>query len=60
MAKEEVQYCFTMFAALVMNHTYGNADTLGGMLTTVAIMKMLVLTVIDIPGTQRTILNFGT
>ena len=61
MAKEVVQYCLMRFVALVMNHTYGIADTLGGMFTTVAIMKMLVLTAIDIPaGTQRSILNYGT
>ena len=61
MAREVVQYCLTMFVALVMNHTYGIAGTVGGMFTTtIAVLTMLVLTAIDIPGTQRSILNYGT
>ena len=47
MAKEVVQYCLTMFVALVMNHTFGSAVTLGGRITTVTILKMLVLTAIN-------------
>ena len=57
MAGEVVQYCLTMFGALVKNHTYGIAVTVGGMYTTVPILMMLVLTAIDIPGTQRSILD---
>ena len=57
MAKEVAQYCLTMFGALVTNHTYGIAVTVGGMYTTVIILMMLVSTAIDIPGTQRSILD---
>ena len=60
MAEEMVQYCLTMFVALVMNHSSGNAVTVGGGLTTVAILKMLVLTAIDIPGIQLSILEYET
>ena len=57
MAKEVVQYCLTMFGALATNHIYGIAVTVGGMYTTVPILWMLVLTAIDIPGTQRSVLD---
>ena len=57
MAKEVVQYCLTGFSALVTSHTYGIALTLGGREDTVTIILMLVLTVIDIPGIQRSTMD---
>ena len=56
--KELAKYCLTMFSAqLVTNHTYGIAFMVGGMYTTVIILKMLVLTVTDISGIQRSKLD---
>ncbi len=58
MAKEVVQYCLPRFSALVTSYTYGIALTLGGIVTSVAaIILMLVLTVIDIPGIQRSTMD---
>ena len=60
MAKEVVQYCYITFASLVMNHTSGIAFIMGGIFTPVAILKMLELIAIDIPGIQRFKLNYET
>ena len=44
MVGEVVQYCLTMFTALVASHTYGTASTVDGIITgTVIIPLMQVL-----------------
>jgi hypothetical protein len=49
MAKEVVQYCLMMFAALVTNHTYGIANTVDGMFTSIVVIVMMqVLIATDI------------
>ena len=52
--KDMLQYCLTRFDALAMNHTSGIAATMNGKFTTVAIVKMLVLTAINIRNIQQT------
>ena len=47
MAKVVDPYCWMMFPVLATNPTFGTAPTLDGINITVAIMKMLVLNVID-------------
>jgi CHASE1-domain containing sensor protein len=58
MAKEKVRFCFTTFSVQVMNRTYGIAVTLGGILTIVSILMMLVLTVINILGIRPSVLDY--
>ena len=44
MAQEVDQYCLRMFAVLALNHIFGIANTMGGMLETVTIIEMSELT----------------
>ncbi len=59
MAQKVLQYCLTGLSALVTNHTYGIAVTVGGIMhfQAVVILMMLALTVIDVSGIQRSILD---
>ena len=41
MVGEVVQYCLTMFAALVTNHTYGIANTVDGIIPCTFIMALM-------------------